>query len=167
MTIMRGMNDGSYRAFDQAIFDQYSKGYQHIIEAVKKEAPAIRLTLIQPSPFDDVTQPPKFEGGYNSVLVRYGDFLKELAGKEHANLADLNTPVAAALEKAKAADADLAKRIIPDRVHPGPAGHLLMTAALLKSCNAAASVTAVAIDASGKKIAGEKGATRGGLKFPD
>src|SRR2546422_8441263 len=66
MTIMLGMNDGSYRAFDQGIFDQYAKGYQHIIEAVKKDAPAIRLTLIQPSPFDDVTQPPKFEGGYNS-----------------------------------------------------------------------------------------------------
>jgi len=167
MTIMLGMNDGSYRAFDQAIFDQYSKGYQHIIEAVKNEAPAIRLTLIQPSPYDDVTQPPKFEGGYNSVLVRYGDFLKELAGKEHANLADLNTPVVAALEKAKAANADLAKRIIPDRVHPGPAGHLLMAAALLKSWNAPAIVTAVTIDAARHKIASEKGAKLSGLKFQD
>src|SRR6266704_1001197 len=59
MTIMLGMNDGSYRAFDQGIFDQYAKGYQHIIGEVKKAVPGIRLTLIQPSPFDDVTQPPK------------------------------------------------------------------------------------------------------------
>ncbi len=167
MTIMLGMNDGSYRAFDEAIFDRYGKGYQHIIETVKQKAPALRLTLIQPSPFDDVTQPPKFEGGYNSVLVRYGQFVKELAEKEHANVADLNTPVAAALEKAKAANADLAKQIIPDRVHPGPAGHLLMAAALLKSWNAPAIVTAVTIDAAGKKIASEKGAKLSGLKFQD
>src|SRR5258708_23848269 len=32
MTIMLGMNDRSYPAFDQAIFHQYSKGYQHIVE---------------------------------------------------------------------------------------------------------------------------------------
>ena len=37
--------------------------------------------------------------------------------------------------------ADLAAKMIPDRVHPGPAGHLLMAAALLKSWNAPATVT--------------------------
>src|SRR2546426_7668377 len=30
MTIMLGMNDGSYRAFDEPIFDTFAKGYQHI-----------------------------------------------------------------------------------------------------------------------------------------
>src|SRR6185503_5682171 len=62
MTIMLGMNDGSYRAFDEKIFDTYAKGYQHIIDSVKKELSGIRITVIQPSPFDDVTQPPRFEG---------------------------------------------------------------------------------------------------------
>src|SRR6185295_16733769 len=100
MTIMLGMNDGSYRAFDQKIFDTYATGYQHIIDSVKKELPGIRITVIQPSPFDDVTQPPKFEGGYNAVLVRYSQFVKELAEREKLNVADLNAPVVAALEKA-------------------------------------------------------------------
>src|SRR6185369_1253267 len=136
MTIMLGMNDGSYRAFDQGIFDQYSKGYQHIIDEVKKAVPGIRLTLIQPSPFDDVTQPPVFEGGYNSVLVRYGEFVKGLADRNSATLADLNAPVVAALEKAKAIDPEVAKQIIADRIHPGSAGQLLMANALLKSWNA-------------------------------
>jgi len=152
MTIMLGMNDGSYRAFDEKIFETYSTGYQHIIDSVKKELPGIRITVIQPSPFDDVTQPPKFEGGYNAVLVRYSQFVKELAGKEKLNVADLNAPVVAALEKAKATDADLAKKIIPDRVHPGPGGHLLMAEQLLKSWNAPATVSAVIIDASAKKV---------------
>src|SRR5262245_56747695 len=52
MTIMLGMNDASYRAFDQGIFDTYRKGYEHIVASVKKNAPGIRMTLIQPSPFD-------------------------------------------------------------------------------------------------------------------
>ncbi len=152
MTIMLGMNDGSYRAFDQQIFDRYRTGYEHIVASLMKHAPGLRLTLIQPSPFDDVNQPPAFEGGYNQVLVRYGEFLKELADREYFVLADLNRPVVAALEKAKATDADLAKKIIPDRVHPGAAGHLLMAAELLKAWNAPSLVCAIEIEAATPKV---------------
>src|SRR5262245_54976305 len=132
LTIMLGMNDGSYRAFDEAIFNTYAKGYQHIIDSVKEALPGIRITVIQPSPCDDATQPPRFEGGYNAVLVRYSRFVKELSEREKLGVADLNSPIVAALEKAKAADAELAKKIIPDRVHPGSGGHLLMAVELLK-----------------------------------
>jgi len=152
MTIMLGMNDGSYRAFDAKIFETYSSGYEHIIRSVKSALPGIRITVIQPSPYDDATREPRFEGGYNAVLVRYGQFVKELAGREGLNVADLNTPVVAALEKAKAADPANAQKIIPDRVHPGASGHLLMAEALLKSWNAPATVTAVEIDAAGKRV---------------
>jgi len=167
MTIMLGMNDGSYRAFDEKIFDTYAKGYQHILDSVKKELPGIRITLIQPSPFDDVTQPPRFDGGYNAVLVRYSQFLKELAEREKSGVADLNSPVVAALEKAKATDAEESKKIIPDRVHPGPGGHLLMAAELLKSWQAPARVSAVEIDAAAKKVTDAKGTKVSGLKTGD
>ncbi len=152
MTIMLGMNDGAYRAFDTGIFDLYRTGYEHIIDSVKKALPGIRITVIQPSPFDDVTQPPSFPGGYNAVLVRYGEFLKDLAGREQLTVADLNAPIVAALEKAKAKDPDLAKKIIADRVHPGAAGHLLMAGQLLKAWNAPAVVTAVEIDARNHRV---------------
>src|SRR5438093_1080544 len=84
------------------------------------------VTLSEPSPFDDVTRAPNFEGGYNAVLVRYGDFVKRLAQQQGASVADLNTSVVAALEKAKSLDAETAQKIVPDRVHPAPGGHLLM-----------------------------------------
>src|SRR3954466_7553377 len=116
MTIMLGMNDASYRAFDEKIFQTYTNGYQHIIDVVKKEIPNIRFTLIQPSPFDDVTRATAFEGGYNNVLLRYGDFVKDLAAREHATVADMNKPFVAAIEKANAKDHDLAIKINPDRV---------------------------------------------------
>jgi len=164
MTIMLGMNDGSYRAFDENIFKTYADGYQHIIDSVKATLPGIRITAIQPSPFDDVTQPPRFEGGYNAVLVRYSEFVRELAGREKLNVADLNAPIVAALEKARATDAELAKKIIPDRVHPGPGGHLLMAGELLKSWNAPALVSAVEIDASSKKVTDARGTMVSDLK---
>ena len=77
MTVMLGMNDGGVSPFDQNRFETYSKGYQHIVETMKSQAPGIRLTLIVPSPYDDVTRPARFEGGYNAVLLRYGEFVKE------------------------------------------------------------------------------------------
>jgi len=152
MTIMLGMNDGRYRAFDPAIFQDFSQGYQHIIESVQKTLPGIRITAIEPSPYDDVTRAPGFPGGYNAVLVRYGQFLKELAHDQHLALADLNTPLVDALEKAKASDATLASKLLPDRVHPDFGGHLLMAGALLKAWHAPAIVTAVEIDAAKKRV---------------
>jgi lysophospholipase L1-like esterase len=57
MTIMLGMNDGRYRAFDPEIFQTYADGYRHIVESVRGKLPGIRITAIIPSPYDDVTQP--------------------------------------------------------------------------------------------------------------
>lgn len=150
MTIMLGMNDGSYRPFDEKIFQTYAKGMERIVEKVKAELPEVKITLIRPSPFDDVTRPPVFEKGYNAVLVRYGDFLKELAEQEHAKIADLNTSVVNATKKAYEADPEKAVRLNPDRVHPGPGGQLLMAAALLDAWDAPATVSEVQIKLESK-----------------
>ncbi len=159
VTIMLGMNDGGYKPFDQTTFDTFSNGYQHIIESIQKADPGVRITLIKPSPFDDVTQQPKFEGGYNAVLVRYGDYLHELAARDHADFADLNTPVVADLKRAMQNDPALAPKLIPDRVHPGPAGHLLMAAALLHDWHAPAIVTSVEIDARSGRLVNAQNTT--------
>ena len=162
MTIMLGMNDGRYRAFDQSIFDTYTRGFEHIVDVMKRQAPQARLTFIQPSPFDDTTYEPRFPGGYNSVLLRYSDYLKTLAAASKATLADLNTPVVAMLARAKQMDAVEAQKIIPDRIHPGWGGHLIMAEALLKSWMAPALVTNVDIDGeAGRLITAEKTAVSG------
>jgi lysophospholipase L1-like esterase len=153
MTIMLGMNDGRYRAFDDAIFHEYASGYEKIIRDMKAALPDVRITAIEPSPYDDATRPPTFAGGYNAVLVRYSQFLKDLAGREHLAVADLNTPVVAMLEKAHAQSAALSEKILPDRVHPGPGGHLIMAEALLKSWNAPALVSDITIDAQSRTAA--------------
>jgi lysophospholipase L1-like esterase len=152
MTIMLGMNDGHYKPFEQPALDEFTAGYKHIVETVKRQLPGIRITAIQPSPYDDVTRAPLFEGGYNQVLVRFSEFVKQLATDERLTLADLNSPVVAMLTKAKDLDAATAARILPDRVHPGPGGHIIMAEALLKAWNAPQTVTAVEIDTARKEI---------------
>jgi hypothetical protein len=158
MTIMLGMNDGRYRAFDQALFDEFAGGYKHIVDMVKRQFPGIRITAIQPSPYDDVTRAPTFEGGYNAVLLRYSDFLKQLAADQHLSLADLNTGVVAALKKANETDATAAARFIPDRIHPGAAMCMIMAEGLLKSWNAPALVSEVELDAGRKEAVRQRGA---------
>ncbi len=147
VTVMLGMNDASYRAFDKKIFDTYADGYKHLVDYVTARDPGVRMTLIQPSPYDDVTRKPNFEGGYNAVLTRYGDFVKDLAHEKHLDVADLNTSVVKATEKAYASDPKNAERLNQDRVHPGEGGQLLMAAALLNAWNATAIVTEVSIKA--------------------
>jgi lysophospholipase L1-like esterase len=152
MTIMLGMNDAGYRAWDEALFKTYAAGYEHIVDSVRNALPGIRITVIQPSPYDDVTRAPNFESGYNVVLIRYGQFVKELGARHGLTVADMNTPVVAMLEKANAADPELAKRIVPDRVHPNDSGHLIMAEALLKAWNSPALVAAVEIDAASPRV---------------
>lgn len=150
MTIMLGMNDASYRPFDEGIFKTYSDGYRSIVKTVKAALPAVRFTLIRPSPFDDVTRKPAFEGGYNAVLARYGDFVAGLAAETGQTVADLNVPVVAALQRAEATDHENAAKIIADRVHPGPAGQILMAECLLKAWKAPSVVSSVIISAAGR-----------------
>jgi lysophospholipase L1-like esterase len=157
VTIMLGMNDGRYRANDPETFKTFTSGFADIVNRLKTALPGVRITVIEPSPYDDVTRPPTFEGGYNAVLVQYGSYLKDLAKSDNLQVADLNTDVVAALRKANSTDPANAQKIIPDRVHPGAAGHLLMAEALLKAWRAPAVVTEVEIDAGAGVATQQKG----------
>lgn len=152
MTIMLGMNDGSYRSFEQGIFDTYKNGLESIVTKTENKIPGIRITLIQPSPYDDVTRNPNFDGGYNAVLLRFSEAVRDIAKKHNQLTADLNTPVVAMLEKAKATDAKLSEKIIGDRVHPGPSGQLIMAECLLRAWDAPAIVSEVSLDVSDGKV---------------
>ncbi len=163
ITICLGMNDGGYRDFDQGIFDTYMKGYRHILDTLKADLPKARITLITAPAFDDVTREPKFPGGYNATLKKYGEAVAGLAKEYNLTLADTNAPLVAALEKAKTADPEMAAKLIPDRVHPGPGGHMVMAEAVLKAWNAPSTVADINIEiGSGKGT----GITRGRVPKP-
>ena len=81
-------------------------------------------------------------------MVRYGQFVRELARQRNVEVIDMNAPLVTALEKALLVDPILAQQIIPDRIHPSAAGGLVMASAILKAWNAPAAVSTVEIDAS-------------------
>ena len=152
MSIMLGMNDAAYKAFDQKLLDTYTTGYANILKTMNAACSKVRFTLIVPSPYDEINAGLRCPGGYNSVLLRYGQALEPIARKHGGVIADFNTPMTAMLQKAHDTDAKLARQIIPDQVHPSAAGHLVMAEALLKAWNAPALVSAVVIDAAAKKV---------------
>jgi lysophospholipase L1-like esterase len=137
VTVMLGMNDFYYRPDQPGIFSTFTDGYKHLVYAIEKNNPQARLTLIQPSPYDDVTRDPLIPGGMNAVLLTYGVFVAKLAHDRGAQVADFNTPVTAVLKAVNDESPALAQQIIPDRVHPQQGGHWVMATSLLKSWNAA------------------------------
>ena len=159
VTVMLGMNDGSYRATTPEIERTYVNGYQHLLDSIHEHAPAARVTLLGPSPYDDVTGPPTFPGGYNAVMQHFADLDRELAQKNGAAFVNLNPAVVAALEKAEAMDPKLARLLVPDRVHPDPLAHWVMAEALLKGWSAPALVSSVTIDGAAAKVANAENAT--------
>jgi beta-1,2-mannosidase len=152
ITVMLGMNDGSYRATTPEIENTYVKGYEHLLDSIHEHAPNARVTLLGPSPYDDVTGPPMFPGGYNAVMQHFADLDKDLAQKRGAAFINLNPGVVTALEKAQTLDPRIAKLIVPDRVHPDPLAHWVMAESLLKGWNAPALVSSVTIDAAAGKV---------------
>jgi lysophospholipase L1-like esterase len=148
-TFMLGMNDAAYQDYDAAFFDVYANGYRHLLESLRQTLPNLRITLFEPSPYDDVTRAPEYalhDGGYNKVMVRYGQFVRDLAREQKLDVVDMNAPLVAVLEKASLAGPGLAEKIIPDRIHPSAAGGLVMAAAMLKAWHAPAIVASIEIN---------------------
>ena len=167
ITVMLGMNDAEYRPYDDGIFNIFANGYRHILDRIKSAAPQARITLLEPSPYDDVTRPPEFADGYNAVLLKYGTFVNELAQARGLNVADLNAPVVALLKAASAASPKPAEALIPDRVHPSPGVHLVMAEALLRAWGAPSVVSTVEIEASTGSVIKSENTTIDSVARPD
>jgi lysophospholipase L1-like esterase len=150
VTIMLGMNDGYYRPPNAAVQKTYEDGYKSMVDTILTDLPGVRLMLIGPSPYDDVTQP---TAHYNEVMQNFSQFDRAEADRTHQGFVDLNAPVVDVLEKVQASHPGLAARLVPDRIHPGEGVHWVMAAAILKAWHAPALVSSVTVDARGAKAA--------------
>jgi lysophospholipase L1-like esterase len=148
VTVMLGMNDGYYRPANAAVQKTYQDGYGSMVDTIINGAPGVKLTLIGPSPYDDITQPSIH---YNEVMQAYSEFDRKEADRTRQGFVDFNAPVVDVLQKVKTAHPDLASRLIPDRVHPGEGVHWVMAAAILKAWHAPSLVSSVTVDARAAK----------------
>jgi hypothetical protein len=110
----------------------------------------VKLTLIGPSPYDDVTHPTMH---FNEVMQAYSEFDRAEAERTHQGFVDLNAPVVDVLQKVETAHPDLASRLVPDRVHPGEGVHWVMAENVLKAWHAPALVSSVTVDGHAAKPA--------------
>ncbi|MGC1784531.1 MAG: SGNH/GDSL hydrolase family protein [Acidobacteriaceae bacterium] len=162
VTIMLGMNDGRYTtAFDKN-FQVYKTGYRTLVDDLKTDLPGVRLTFIRPSPYDEITREPLIPG-YNSVLLRYGNFLSQWGAKQGIPVVDFNQPMTDALRAGMKIDPRMAASLLPDRIHPSLAGHWIMAAALARGWNINPIVSSVTLDAARTDITNQQNTTVSGL----
>jgi lysophospholipase L1-like esterase len=151
LTIMLGMNDGYYMPFNEQYLRIYKDGYRKLLSTLTTGAPGSRITLISPTPYDEVTHGTEF-AHYDEVVSRHTAFDKDLATSAHYGFSDFNQSQAALLATAMRENPSLAKLLVPDRIHPAEASHWLMAATLAKSWGLSPIVSSVAIDASNAKV---------------
>jgi len=150
ITIMLGMNDGYYMAFNQKYLDVYKEGYRKLLDALQTGVPAARVTLISPTPYDEVTHGTEF-AGYNEVINRHSAFVKELAASSHFGFSDFNQVETDLLNAGKRENGSLAALLIPDRIHPAETSHWVLAVTLARSWGLSPVVSSLQLDASMKK----------------
>jgi lysophospholipase L1-like esterase len=150
ITIMLGMNDGYYMAFNPKYLEIYKEGYRKLLDDLQSEIPAARVTLISPTPYDEVTHGTEF-ASYNEVVSRHAAFVKELAANAHLGFSDFNQVETGLLNRGTQKNSSLAALLIPDRIHPAEASHWVLAAALAHSWGLSPVVSSVQLDAPLKK----------------
>jgi lysophospholipase L1-like esterase len=150
MTVDFGMNDGSYRAFEEGTFKPYMDGLQGMAEQAK--AAKIRVAWATPQPLDTDEQGPTALTGYNQTLEKFSDGVKAIAEKNGGVFVDQFHPYLAALDGARAKGPKYERITGGDAVHPGPPGQALMAASILKGLYFPSLVSSVTVDASNSKV---------------
>lgn len=155
ITVMLGMNDGYYVPFEQKYFDIYAKGYAELLSAIKSNLPGVRITLLTPTPYDEVTHGTEF-AHYNESVGRNAAFVRGYAASSHLPMSDLNQAVANLAGAGVEKNSSLAALLIPDRIHPAETAHWVMAAELAKTWGATPVVSRVLLDAAkGTVLEGE------------
>jgi lysophospholipase L1-like esterase len=146
VTIMLGMNDGYYMPFDQKYLDIYEDGYGKLLDSIQTTLPAVRITLISPTPYDEATHGTEF-AHYNQVITRHAAFVKELAATSHLGFSDFFQSITHLTNAGMEKNPSLAALLVPDRIHPAEAAHWVMAAELARSWGASPMVSSVELDA--------------------
>jgi len=135
VSILLGMNDGRYQAFDQETFDVYREGMMELIRRIR-DLGATPI-LMHPTMFDsraaylrNPRTPTERATYYNGVLAYYGAWLREVAYRDGLGYVDMYSWLNLLTFTRRKEDPKFT--VIPDAVHPGPAGQAVMAAAMVR-----------------------------------
>lgn len=153
VTILLGMNDGTYRHFDRVTFDRYEAGMSEVLDRIREiNATAIAMG---PSMYDarvSLTNPPRWvaskpeegkevTGYYAAVLAFYGAWVRDQATHRGLAYVDMQNTMEQLTRSQRVEDP--AFTLIPDAVHPNANGQAVMAFALLEQMSANRQVSAL------------------------
>ncbi len=147
VTLLLGMNDGGYSAFDKPTFDTYQRNMSALLDRIAQlGAVAVPLTpTMQDGRAARLRNSPSEprDTHYNGVLGLYGAWLREAAYTRGLGFADVYAPLNRATTHARKTDALFT--LIPDGIHPDATGHVIMAAALIADLGLCSPVSAIVI----------------------
>lgn len=137
VSILLGMNDGSYRPFDADVFATYAKDMDQLVNRIRAGG-AVPL-LMSPTMFDagaarmkpNPRRPRSEEmlSQYNSVLAYYGRWLQEQAIESGTAYVDMFSLLNDLTVEARENDPSFT--LIRDAIHPDPPGQIVMAYAMI------------------------------------
>jgi lysophospholipase L1-like esterase len=159
-----GMNDGGYKAYDEATYRSYIDAQRVLADTIR--AAGARQVLFTTSPVDDVLRGDK--AVYNDTLSRMARGVIALAGERQLPVVDLLHPMVELQRLAK--EKEPAFTMIPDTVHPDAAGHLVMAYLAMRQIEAPRRVGEIVVEggsvrASDGATVANVVATDGGVEF--
>lgn len=159
VSLMFGMNDVNRDLYKPDVhsssideqrllrIDNYSKSLRSLVGILK--ANGVRVVLITPTIYDETsTQESPNLPGVNSIgLEECTKRVFEIAAEENLQVVDFFHPMLELNRKEQAKDPAFSI-VGKDRVHPGPAGHLLMALLFLRAQNISPFVAKMCLDAA-------------------
>lgn len=138
VTILLGMNDGRYQAFDHEIFETYRTDMSTLLDRLQDATTTV--SPITPTMFDsvaaraDLKRRPREESTlqqYNAVLAYFGTWLRGEADRRAMQSIDMFSPLNQLTRLARRENAEYT--FIKDAIHPGEGGQLIMAHAWLEN----------------------------------
>lgn len=182
VTVLLGMNDGTYQPYDDKTFQTYRADMKELIGRIREIG--AKPILMTPTMYDSRAtrmrpgvklDAPGMEGRlelYNSTLAYYGAWLREVAVESGAGFVDMYSPLNNLTLQARKEDPKFT--MIKDAVHPDAPGQLVMGFAILEDLNFPRPVSNIRVTLESDKsakVAGPGGkasnvqATGGGVEF--
>lgn len=133
VSILLGMNDGSYTKYEQPIFDTYQRDMTSVLD--KLDGIGAKAIPMTPTMHDaraarlrGKTLEPR-DTYYNGVLSLYGTWLREMASQRGLGFVDMWSPLNKLTQEQRKKDANFT--LIKDAVHPDAPGQVVMAAAVI------------------------------------
>jgi lysophospholipase L1-like esterase len=154
VTILLGMNDGTYSDFQKPVFDTYQKDMTTVLERIADlgavavpmtptmhDSRAARLYGKPAEPRDTY---------YNGVLALYGAWLREQANVRGLGFVDMYSPLNSITLEQRTKDPKWT--MIKDAVHPGTTGQVVMATAILNDMVAKTPVSSIRVQEKDGKL---------------